>query len=99
MKILVVEDEKTIAEPLSAAQEKLATRHQRIDIPAADATQFLAAFLPPLQRTVRVVVDDDVDVPEVRPPIVTLQVRYEPGHITELSWGFRYQIDDDFFWL
>ena len=85
------------AEPLSAAQEKLATRHQRIDIPAADATQFLAAFLPPLQRTVRVVVDDDVDVPEVHPPIVTLQVRYEPGHITELSWGFRYQIDDDFF--
>ena len=83
------------AEPLSPSQEKLATRHQRIDIPTADTTQFLAVFLPPLRRTARVVVDDDVYVPEVHPPLVTLEVRYEPGHVTDLTWGFRYRIGGD----
>jgi hypothetical protein len=83
------------AEPLSPSQERLATRHQRIDIPAMDATQFLAVFLPPLRRMARVVVDDGVDIPEVHPPVVTLEVAYAPGHVTDLSWGFRYRIGDE----
>ena len=83
------------AEPLSPSQERLATRHQRLDIPSADATQFLAVFLPALRRTTRVEVADDVHVPEVHPPVVTLEVRYEPGHITDLTWGFRYRIGGD----
>ena len=83
------------AEPLSQSQERLATRHQRVEIPAADATQFLAVFLPALRRTARVEVGDDVHVPEVHPPVVTLEVRYGPGHVTDLAWGFRYRIGED----
>ncbi len=81
-------------EPLSAAQERLATKHQRIEVPADDTTQFLAGFLPSLRRTVTVVLDDAVVVPDVQPPVVTLQVAHLPGHLTDLTWGFRYRIGD-----
>ncbi len=96
--VLQTDDELLLGEftdPLSPAQEKLATRNQRIDIPASDATQFLAAFLTPLQRTVRVLVDEGVEVPMVHPPLATLEVTYAPGHITDLAWGFRYRVGND----
>ncbi|MGV8849076.1 MAG: SNF2-related protein [Propionibacteriaceae bacterium] len=96
--VLQSEDELILGEftdPLSPAQEKLATRNQHIDVPTADTTQFLAAFLAPLQRTVRVVVDDGVEVPVVHAPVATLEVTYAPGHITDLAWGFRYRVGDE----
>lgn len=82
-------------EPLTAAQERLATRHQRIDVPADDTTQFLAGFLPSLRRTVKVVVDDAIVVPDVHPPVLTLQVAHLPGHTTDLVWGFRYRVGEE----
>ncbi len=82
------------AGPLSPAQENLLTKHQRIEVPAADVPQFVAGFLPPLRRSVRLILDDDVEVPEVLPPTATLEVTFSPGHVVELAWGFRYRVGD-----
>ena len=82
-------------QPLSAAQEKIVQRREPLVVPQADVAQFVAGYLPPLRRSLRLRVDDDVVVPEIRPPLVTLSVSFHPRHVTELTWGFRYVIGED----
>lgn len=80
--------------PLTEGQGMLLNRHPRIEIPADDIPAFAAGFLPTLRRTANVLVDEDVDVPEVRPPALVLRVTSLPEHVTDLTWSFRYSVGD-----
>ncbi len=78
--------------PLWPAEEHLLTRHQRIQIPGEDVPAFVAGFLPSLRRSTALTVDDDVEIPDVLPPVATLTVSFGQGHVVELAWGFRYRV-------
>jgi len=83
------------AKPLSAAHVQLALANRRIVVPRDDLVSFATGYLPALRRTTTVVVADDVDLPAVSAPTLTLAVTFLPGHITELHWGFRYRAGGD----
>jgi hypothetical protein len=94
---ILLDDELVIGgftRPLNEEQGMLLNRHPRIEIPADDVPEFAAGFLPTLRRTADVQVDEDVDVPEVRPPVLVLRVTFLPDHVTDLAWSFRYSVGD-----
>jgi hypothetical protein len=92
---VLTDDELTLAGfpgPLSPAQEHLLSRHQRIEIPDEDVPAFVGGFLPSLRRAATLSIDDDVEVPDVQPPVATLTVTFAPGQAIDLAWGFRYRV-------
>ncbi|MGB3184971.1 MAG: DEAD/DEAH box helicase [Ornithinimicrobium sp.] len=65
----------------------------RVDIPAVDADRFVNLYYPVLARQVTVgSSDDSVSLPEAIPPLLTLDVVYQQGHRTTLTWGFAYGV-------
>ncbi len=76
--------------PLTAAQRSMLLQHPRVRIPADDVAVFAAGFLPALRRVIELEVAPDVELPRIEPPTVSLRVRFDPGHATRLTWGFRY---------
>ena len=80
------------AEPLTRGRQSLILQHARLTIPANEVPSFAAQFYPALRRVTTVEADDDVELPEPEPPRVLLRVRFLPEHVTELQWGFRYEV-------
>lgn len=80
------------AKQLSSAQGTLARQHRRIEVPEGDLALFATGFLPKLRRAVPLTISEDVALPDVTPPVATLEVSFLPGHVTELRWGFRYEV-------
>ncbi len=59
-------------------------------VPPADVGHFLATYYPVLHQTVRLDVDDDVEVPEIEPPRLALDVTFEADNQVVLRWQFLY---------
>jgi superfamily II DNA or RNA helicase len=69
--------------------------NRRITVPSDDLVSFATGYLPALRRTITVTVADDVELPAVSAPTLTLAVTFLPGHLAELVWGFRYHAGED----
>ncbi len=80
------------AEPLTRGQQALLLQHPRLDIPDSDVPGFAAEFHPALRRMVTVEVGPGVDLPEAEPPRLLLRVEFQPDHVTQLRWAFRYRV-------
>ena len=83
--------------PLDTAARTLLVRHPRLEIPDADLPAFTAGFLPALRRSLDLVVDPGLSLPEVDPPVALLRVEFGDDHLTRLRWGYRYRIGEEVF--
>lgn len=80
--------------PLAPAADALA-RGGTVTVPESDVPDFLQRFYPALRRRAALVsLDGSVELPEVRPPHLVLQVAFEPGHRTVLGWCVGYPSGD-----
>ncbi|MGY1680596.1 DEAD/DEAH box helicase [Geodermatophilus sp. SYSU D01176] len=65
-------------------------------VPAADRARFLTGFYPALHRALPVRSSDgSVELPEVLPPQLHLQVEHTGNHRARLSWSVRYRTGAD----
>ena len=65
-------------------------------IPAAEAARFLGRYYPALRQRVAVESSDgSVELPDIEPPTLALDVGFEPGHRTELRWSFAYPVEGE----
>ncbi|WP_264702325.1 DEAD/DEAH box helicase [Micropruina sonneratiae] len=85
------------AEPLSKGQQALLLRHSRLDIPEDDLPAFAAQYPPTLRRMVALEIDPDVELPEAEPPRLRLTVGFEPDHVAQLAWAYRYTVGEHAF--
>jgi superfamily II DNA or RNA helicase len=64
-------------------------------VPATDRERFLTGFYPALRRALLVrSPDGSVDLPEILPPQVCLQVDHDGDHRTRLTWSVQYRTGD-----
>ena len=76
--------------PLTAATQALLQRGP-VRIPAAELPRFLTHYYPALRQRVTVESGDaSVELPQVRPPHLALDVRFAADHQTSLQWSFGY---------
>ncbi|HEU5033402.1 MAG TPA: DEAD/DEAH box helicase [Mycobacteriales bacterium] len=81
--------------PLEPATMRL-LRQRRLALSEADLPRFLARYYPALRRRLTVVSSDEtVDLPDVAPPRLLLDVEYAAEHVTTLRWAFGYRVGDD----
>jgi superfamily II DNA or RNA helicase len=87
---------------LLTAVQRVGRRAQRLltagalQVPAADRDRFLADFYPALRRALPVRSSDgSVELPEVLPPQLCLQVDHAGDHRTRLAWSVQYRTGDD----
>ncbi|RZU32510.1 SNF2 family DNA or RNA helicase [Blastococcus saxobsidens] len=65
-------------------------------IPAADRARFLTGFYPALRRALPVRSSDgSVELPEVLPPQLRLDVTHSSGHRARLDWSVLYHTGED----
>lgn len=82
-----------LTRPLTPALSSLLGSVDQVRIPPAEAERFLSSYYPALSRSTRVTsTDGSVEFPEVAPPRLGLQVRFEADHVTRLHWTFRYAV-------
>ncbi|WP_223691993.1 DEAD/DEAH box helicase [Leifsonia poae] len=76
--------------PLSTEQRRLLGAPDPIDVPAADAGEFLQHYYPRLRRIVEVVSSDDsVTFPEIVPPLLVLTASFAEGDLLDLDWAWE----------
>jgi len=81
-----------LAKPLTPALTRL-IGGTAPTIPEADIDRFLTRYFPALRQHLTVTSSDgSVDLPEVKPPRLGLEVRFEAHHRTRLRWTFRYAL-------
>lgn len=69
----------------------LVDARRTLTVPAADAERFLAVFYPALRRVVPVTSrSGEVELPELVPPVLRLDIAHGAGHDATIGWGFRY---------
>jgi superfamily II DNA or RNA helicase len=79
--------------PLDAATSRLLDSGA-LRIPAAEAPRFLSRYYPALRQRVAVQSSDgSVELPDIEPPVLALDVAFEPGHRTVLHWSFAYAVE------
>ena len=82
-------------QPVPRRVEKLVTAGS-LRVPAADRTRFLNGFYPALRRALPVTSSDgSVELPEVAPPQLRLDVAHVGGHRARLDWSVVYRAGDD----
>ena len=65
-------------------------------VPAADRGRFLGVFYPAIRRALPVHSSDgSVQLPEIAPPQLCLQVEHAGGHRARLAWSVQYRAGDD----
>ncbi|MCY7364920.1 MAG: helicase [Frankiaceae bacterium] len=83
------------AQPLDEATFRLLSSGA-LRVPAAEAPRFLGRYYPALRQRVAVESSDgSVELPEIEPPTLALDVVFEPGHRTGLRWSFGYRIEGE----
>jgi superfamily II DNA or RNA helicase len=87
---------------LLTAVQRVGRRAQRLltagalRVPAADRDRFLADFYPALRRALPVRSSDgSVELPEILPPQLCLQVDHAGDHRARLAWSVQYRTGDD----
>lgn len=80
--------------PLSAAQQALLGLRGPLPVPAQDVPGFVAGYLPALRRVAEVRPADGLDLPTVAPPVVVLQVKFQPEHRASVHWSVRYEVGE-----
>jgi superfamily II DNA or RNA helicase len=78
--------------PLDAALAGLIREQATLEVPSEEVPRFLALYYPRLRQLVPVESDGSVELPEVEPPRLALEVQFESGHVTELRWSFAYAV-------
>jgi superfamily II DNA or RNA helicase len=62
-------------------------------IPSAELPRFLSRYYPALRQRVAVECGDgSVELPEILPPRLALDVAFEPGHRTAVRWAYAYSV-------
>lgn len=76
--------------PLTDEQRALVTARRPIDVPAAEAPEFLRDFYPRLTRVVDVVsTDSSVALPEILPPLLVLTATFGDDDRLDLDWAWH----------
>ena len=66
-----------------------------LTVPAAEVPRFLFGWYPVLRQRLTVTsLDGSVDLPEVRPPVLVVDVRFAAGHRTQIAWHVGYPVGD-----
>jgi superfamily II DNA or RNA helicase len=85
-RLLLAAFDRPLDPPVQRLLEQQAPR-----IPAAELSRFLDRYYPALRQRVTVECSDgSVQLPEVLPPRLALDVTFEPGHRTTLRWSYAY---------
>ena len=80
------------ASPLSEEHRRLIGRGPVLEIPAADADEFLTEFYPRLTRAIEVTsTDATVHLPEIVPPVLVLTITFGAKQSVKLEWAWEYQ--------
>ncbi len=79
------------AAPLTEAQHRLLTHHQRIEVPVGDLAGFTDTTYVALQSVMAVRPDPDLDLPTLSGPTLLLTIRPEDATRLTLAWGWRYR--------
>ncbi|WP_256842128.1 DEAD/DEAH box helicase [Ornithinimicrobium cryptoxanthini] len=81
-----------LTRPLTPALTRL-LHARELAVPEVDAERFLTHYYPALrqQATLRSS-DGSVELPEIGPPRLGLEVRFLDNHVTKLTWTFRYAV-------
>jgi superfamily II DNA or RNA helicase len=91
------EDELVLARldrSLDEETARLVRDARPVEVPADEVPRFLALYYPALRQLATVESGDgSVTFPEIVPPRLALDVRFEPGHVTALRWSFAYAVD------
>ena len=84
-----------LARPLSGPMAQLLNSVDLLSVPVEDAERFLTGYYPALRRAARVRSSDgSVELPEVAPPRLGLEVAFEAEHRTRVRWSFRYAVGE-----
>jgi superfamily II DNA or RNA helicase len=82
-------------QPVPRRVERLLTAGS-LRVPAADRARFLTGFYPALRRALPVRSSDgSVELPEVAPPQLCLQVDHAGEHRVRLAWSVRYRTGEE----
>lgn len=96
--VAFVRDGELVLSPLDQPIDEATSRvlaAGRSTIPVAEMTRFVTSYYPALRRHLTVVSSDDtVDLPDVEPPRLVLDVSFGADHTTALRWSFCYRIGD-----
>ena len=76
--------------PLDEARSTLLGLAEEVRVPPGDVPRFLSTYFPVLRRRLDLVVADDVEVPEVEPLRLALDVAFEAGDQVTLRWSYLY---------
>jgi superfamily II DNA or RNA helicase len=69
--------------------------HAGLRIPSGDLDHFLTDYYPRLQRSIGVLsTDSSVELPQISPPRLRLDLTYREGHRVGVEWGFEYAVGD-----
>ncbi|MPR00393.1 helicase SNF2 [Modestobacter sp. I12A-02628] len=80
-----------LSRPVPPALAGMVARGGTIPIPAEDVDRFLTQWYPGLRQVVPVLSGDgSVELPEIAPPVLVLDVRYAGDTTAMLSWSVRY---------
>ena len=81
--------------PLDEATSRL-LQQGALRIPAAEVPRFLSRYYPALRQRVGIEsTDGSVQLPDIEPPTLALDVAFELGHRTVLSWSYGYQVEGE----
>ncbi|MGF1654100.1 MAG: SNF2-related protein [Actinomycetales bacterium] len=83
-----------LAEPMPDALADLARTGEVIRIPAADVDRFAVDWSPALRRAMPVATDGSLDLPEVSPPRLALDLAWEGPVTMAVRWGFAYRVGE-----
>ncbi|MEJ5912846.1 DEAD/DEAH box helicase [Pseudokineococcus sp. 1T1Z-3] len=90
--LLLVPLDRPVPPPLA----RLLPGGDQVDVPAADVDRFLQQVYPDLRSVAAVASSDaSVDLPEVAPPRLALDVTCGAGHRLALAWSFGYPVGAD----
>jgi len=83
-----------LAEPIPGALADLARTGEVIRVPAADVDRFAVEYSPALRRAVPVATDGTLDLPEVAPPRLALDLAWQEAATVTVHWGFAYRVGE-----
>jgi superfamily II DNA or RNA helicase len=83
-----------LAEPMTDALADLARTGEVIRVPAADVDRFAVEYSPALRRAVPVATDGSLDLPDVGPPRLSLELAWQEPVTVTARWGFAYRVGE-----
>ncbi len=84
-----------LARPVPPQLQRMVLANQRLEVPAAEQSQFASGYFPQLSRAATVISSDgSFAAPRISGPSLVLHARYGTGHEVGIGWEWEYQVGD-----